>query len=241
MLSQKMKTQLCMLAIVLMAVAAALVPMYADRITLLPKIFNNTGNMVLLAVAVLCVTLVDIRMGVAMAFLVLMLAVYIRTRRAQELFKNYSEELVATRAPANQHTAVLTNDEIREGEMSYVEASKPPMHPHVDHATDNNTASGVEGFASHIGMESINLGPTHSAADFVSKEYDSKERLTDMGAQPSQIGSGQGCVLQGMPRVENAGHMEMGQPLASSKTYQVDHQMQNMGTLFYPLHPPSGM
>lgn len=238
MISPKLQKQLIMLAIVVMAIAAALVPLYADRIALLPNMFNNNWNMLLLAVAVLCVTLVDIRMGVAMAFLVLMLAVYVRTRRAKELFRDYSEELAATSAPVNQHTAVLTANEINENEMKYAEASKPPMHPHVDH---NGGGSSQEGFESHIGMESINLGPTHSAADFVAKEYDSKERLADMGAQPGQIGSDQGCILQGMPRVENAGHMEMGTPLAASKTYQVDHQMKTMGTLFYPLHPPSGM
>lgn len=228
MLSKQTHSQLCMVTIVALAVAAALVPLYADRVPMLPQLFNNTINMVLLAVVVLCVALVDTRMGVALTFLVLMLAVWVRTRHAKELFSDYTEEVMATRAPADQHSGVLTNNEVADREMKYVEASQPPRHPHV--LADKMDQK--EGFASHIGMDMVNLSPENSASQFVTEQF------ANTASQHTEYSTkGPNCLHKGVPNVENAGHMEIGTVLTVSKTYPVDHQMANVGTLFYPLHP----
>lgn len=229
MMNTQTKKQVCMVVIICLALAAAMVPYYADRLPILPQLFNSTTNMVLLAVAVLCVTLVDLRMGVALTFLVLVLAVWVRTRSATELFQGYADELAATRAPARQHTAVLTSEEISDKEMSYVEASHPPRHPKVD---EGAMEGAQEGFASHIGMDMINLSSENSASKFVSEQFaNTANQHTEYSTQ------GPNCLLEGMPNVENAGHNELGKPLTASATYPVAHQMANLGTLFYPLHP----
>lgn len=222
MMDKQTQKQLCMVAMVAIALAAAFVPCYADNIPMLPRLFNSTTNMVLLAIVVLCVTLVNIRLGVVLTFLVLTLAVWVRTRQATELFRDYAEEIAATRAPARQHTAVLTDKEIADREMSYIEASHPPRHTDAD----------KEGFASHIGMDMINLSSENSASNFVSEQFaNTANEHTEYSTK------GPNCMLTSVPDVENAGHIEMGRPLTASATYPVEHQMSNIGTLFYPLHP----
>lgn len=81
-------------------------------------------------------------------------------------------------------------------------------------------------------MDMINLSSENSASNFVSEQFaNTASEHTEYSTR------GPNCMLTAVPNVENAGHVEMGRPLTATATYPVEHQMGNIGTLFYPLHP----
>ena len=97
--SQRVKHILIGLVVLGMALLAVLGPQYLPQFTKLHGVFDSPINMGLVAVLVVLITLFDIKLGVAFAFVVLMFAVYLMDEKNTQKIETFFANALASDVP----------------------------------------------------------------------------------------------------------------------------------------------
>lgn len=87
--NKRIKNILVGLLVLGLALLAVLGPQYLPKFTKLHNVFDDTINIGLIAVLVVLISLFDIKIGVAFAFLVLMFAVYLMDNKNTQRIENF--------------------------------------------------------------------------------------------------------------------------------------------------------
>ena len=260
-MQERLKNIIVGLVVIGIVLLAVLAPQYLPKFTKLHKVFDSPFNMGLVAVLVVLIAILDVKIGVAFAFLVLMFAVYLmdnsNTQNLENFFSN-TGLVIGSQEFGTPRQASIRLSPFSEPEV--ITTNVPKM-------TTNQSVS-KEGFADELPADKVDATNKIDTLDITTTtQYQSEMNMQPVADHAQKIlvnGANQkapACatpqqydfLTQQVPNNQNTiGRFDVvgtrydlesrpqnltvyGPPLSWCGTYD-QQQVAKCGTLFYPLN-----
>jgi len=253
--TQRIKNILTGLVIIGLVLLAVLGPQYLPQFTKLHKVFDSTVNIGLVAILVVLIAIVDIKVGVAFAFLVLMFAVYLMDETNTQKLESFFATINSIKGQpefGNPRIASIRLDPLAEPQIAKegfngdattstncvvsgpnkTDANNKINNPHTTIQEKVDPEMSMQPVADHV-QKILAAGANQKApACATPQQYDflTQQVPGDMRINGFDVA---GCRYDLASRPQNL--TVYGPPLAWCGTYD-QQQATKCGTLFYPLN-----
>jgi hypothetical protein len=255
--TQRIKNILTGLVIIGLVLLAVLGPQYLPQFTKLHKVFDSPINIGLVACLVVLIAIVDVKVGIAFAFLVLMFAVYLMDETNTQKLESFFATISSIKGQAefgNPRIASIRLDPLAEAQITKEGFNVGATTTSTDGVTSgsnktninnkitkNSTTTTQEKVDQEMSMQPVaehvqkilTAGVTQKApacATFQQYDFLTQQVPSDMRINRFDVA---GCRYDLASRPQNL--TVYGPPLAWCSTYD-QQQATKCGTLFYPLH-----
>ena len=242
---QRVKNILTGLVVIGLVLLAVLGPMYLPKFTKLHKVFDSSLNMGLLAVLTVLIAIVDVKIGVAFALVVLMFAVYLMDEKNTQKLETFFASMNSIKGQAefgNPRVASIRLDPlstpgaVKDGFTDGTPTNTPTNKVDATNKTETplttQTEMSMQPLADHaqkiLAAAANQKAPacaTPQQYDFLTQQVPGDWRINGFDVT--------GCRYDLASRPQNL--TVYGPPLAWCGTYD-QQQATKCGTLFYPLN-----